>query len=80
MPTAVPPRVHAQVAARAPVAAVFRRGPASWWHVGRWDLVGGAYEPGARLRGGLYPRRGDLSAALVIRAPIRAGPARARHG
>ena len=61
VPAAVPPRLYAQVAARAPVAAVFRRGPASWWQVGRWDLVSGDYEPGAWLRGGLYPRRGDLS-------------------
>lgn len=56
-----PPRLYAMVAARAPVAAVFRRGPASWWHVGRWDLVSGDYEPGAWLAGGLYPRRCDLS-------------------
>ncbi len=40
---------------------MFRRGPSGWWHVGRWDLVSGDYEPGAWLRGGLYPRRCDLS-------------------
>lgn len=49
------------VATRAPVAVVFRRGPAGYWHIGRWDLVSGEYEPGAWLRGTLYPRRCDLS-------------------
>jgi hypothetical protein len=62
MGVAIPsPRLHVLVAARAPVAAVFRRGPSGWWHVGRWDLVAGDYEPGAWLHGGLYPRRCDLS-------------------
>ncbi|MFP2924927.1 hypothetical protein ACLESO_06860 [Pyxidicoccus sp. 3LG] len=46
----VPPRLYAMVATRAPVAAVFRRGPAGYWHVGRWDLVSGEYEPGAWAR------------------------------
>lgn len=59
--TPTPPRLYALVAARAPVAAVFRRGPSGWWHVGRWDLVSGDYAPGAWLHGGLYPRRCDLS-------------------
>ncbi len=58
---AAPPRLYAMAATRAPVAVVFRRGPASWWHVGRWDLVSGGYEPGAWLRGMLYPRRCDVS-------------------
>jgi hypothetical protein len=49
------------VATRAPVAVVFRRGPSGYWHIGRWDLVSGEYEPGAWLRGMLYPRRCDLS-------------------
>jgi hypothetical protein len=57
----VPPRIYVIVAASAPVAAVFRRGPSHWWHIGKWDLLSGSYEPGAWLRGGLYPRRCDLS-------------------
>ena len=61
MPHAPAPRLYAMVATRAPVAVVFRRGPTSWWHVGRLDLASGDYAPGAWLRGGLYPRRGDLS-------------------
>jgi hypothetical protein len=40
---------------------VFRRGPTNWSHVGRWDLAAGRYEPGAWLRGRIFPRRSDLS-------------------
>ena len=58
---AVAPRLYAQVAAGAPVALVFRRAPSRWWQLGRWDLQTGDYEPGAWLRGRLYPRRCDLS-------------------
>jgi hypothetical protein len=41
--------------------AVFRRGPTTWSQVGRWDLGEGRYEPGAWLRGRIFPRRSDLS-------------------
>lgn len=30
-------------------------------HLGRWDLAGPSYEPGAWLRGTIYPQRCDLS-------------------
>jgi hypothetical protein len=40
---------------------VFRRGPTEWSHVGRWDLEAGRYEPGAWLRGRIFPRRSDVS-------------------
>lgn len=43
------------------MVAVFRRGPTAWSHVGRWDLAEGRYEPGAWLRGRIFPRRSDLS-------------------
>lgn len=43
------------------MAAVFRRGPTNWSHVGRWDLARGRYEPGAWLAGRIFPRRSDLS-------------------
>jgi hypothetical protein len=49
------------IATAAPIVAVFRRGPAAWSHVGRWDLDALRYEPGAWLRGRLFPRRSDLS-------------------
>jgi hypothetical protein len=55
------PRIYCLPATAAPVVAVFRRGPTSWSHVGRWDLEARRYEPGAWLRGRMFPRRSDLS-------------------
>ena len=57
----VAPRIYCIAATQAPVLAVFRRGPTSWSHVGRWDLASGRYEPGAWLGGRIFPRRSDLS-------------------
>jgi hypothetical protein len=57
----VPPRIYCVPAAKAPIVAVFRRGPTSWSHVGRWDLEARRYEPGAWLGGRIFPRRSDLS-------------------
>jgi hypothetical protein len=57
----VAPRIYCIPAAAAPVVAVFLRGPTNWSHVGRWDLAAGRYEPGAWLRGRIFPRRCDLS-------------------
>jgi hypothetical protein len=57
----VAPRIYCIPAAQAPVVAVFRRGPTNWSHVGRWDLAAQRYEPGAWLRGRIFPRRSDLS-------------------
>lgn len=58
---AIPPRIYCIPATAAPVVAVLRRGPSDWSHVGRWDLAQRRYEPGAWLRGRLFPRRSDLS-------------------
>ena len=55
------PRIYCIPATQAPVVAVLRRGPTDWCHVGRWDLAQGRYEPGAWLRGRIFPRRSDLS-------------------
>ena len=55
------PRLFGIPAARAPIVAVLRRGPSEWSHVGRWDVAGGVYEPGAWIRSNLYPQRCDLS-------------------
>lgn len=57
----VAPRIYCIPATEARVAAVFRRGPTNWSHVGRWDLVKARYEPGAWLGGRIFPRRSDLS-------------------
>jgi hypothetical protein len=56
-----PPRIYCIPATKAPVVAVFRRGPSDWSHVGRWDLIQEQYEPGAWLHGRIFPRRSDLS-------------------
>ena len=55
------PRIFGIVALQAPVVAVIRRGPTDWMHVSRWDLDAPAYEPGAWLRGTIYPQRCDVS-------------------
>lgn len=57
----VPPRIYCIPATKAPIVAVFRRGPTNWSHVGRWDLAEQRYEPGAWLGGRVFPRRSDLS-------------------
>lgn len=55
------PRLFGIPATKAPVVAVLRRGPSAWFHLGRWDTEAGTYEPGAWLRGTVYPQRCDLS-------------------
>lgn len=56
------PRLFGIPAAEAPVVAVIRRGPSDWWHVGRWHVGDQpSYEPGAWVRGTIYPQRCDLS-------------------
>jgi len=57
----VQPRIYCLPATKAPIVAVFRRGPTNWSHVGRWDLAERRYDPGAWLRGRIFPRRSDLS-------------------
>jgi hypothetical protein len=57
----VPPRIYGIPALKAPIVAVFRRGPTNWSSVGRWDLEKGRYEHGAWIGGRVFPRRSDLS-------------------
>ncbi len=54
-------RIYCIPALEAPVVAVLLRGPSAWAHVGRWDLAQRRYEPGAWLRGRIFPRRSDVS-------------------
>ena len=56
-----PPRIYCIPATKAPIVAVFRRGPTDWSSVGRWDLEKGRYEHGAWVGGRIFPRRSDLS-------------------
>ena len=55
------PRLFGIPATSAPIVAVIRRGPSDWCAVGRWDIEGADYEPGAWFRGTLYPQKCDLS-------------------
>lgn len=55
------PRVFCIPATEAPVAAVLRRGPSDWVHVGAWHTATGEFEPGAWFRGVIYPQKCDLS-------------------
>ena len=55
------PRIFGIPATRAPVVAVIRRGPSDWCQIGRWDLAAPRFEPGAWLRGTIYPQKCDLS-------------------
>lgn len=61
MSARVAPRIFGIPASASPVVAILRRGPSHWCHVGRWDLADGTYEPGAWMRGTIYPQKCDLS-------------------
>jgi hypothetical protein len=54
-------RLFVITASEADVAVVFRRGPADWFHLLRWDLSTDKLESGAWFRGSMYPDRCDLS-------------------
>lgn len=55
------PRIFCIPASGAPIVGVLRRGPSAWSHLGKWDVARSVYEPGAWIRGNLYPQRCDLS-------------------
>jgi hypothetical protein len=55
------PRIFCITAPNAAVAAVIRRGPSKWCHLGRWDYRNLTYEPGQWLSGTIYPQRCELS-------------------
>jgi len=61
MPSSPACRLYVLVATHAPVALIVRRGPSTWWHLLKWDLERLSVEPGAWIRGTLYPRRSDIS-------------------
>jgi hypothetical protein len=52
-------RLHVLLAIDADIGVVFRRGPAAWWHILKWDLAKLTLERGAWLKGSLYPTRSD---------------------
>jgi hypothetical protein len=54
-------RLHVLLAKDADIGIVFRRGPAAWWHILKWDLAKFTLECGAWLKGSLYPTRSAVS-------------------
>jgi hypothetical protein len=57
----VPARIHFTVAQKAPVAVVFRRGPAKQVATLLWNLETDELSLGQWLKGRIYEMRGDLS-------------------
>ena len=57
----VAPRLFVIFAKEAREAIIFRRGPAAWYHLIRWDTKNDIFYPGAWVRGRIYPERCDLS-------------------
>jgi hypothetical protein len=55
------PRLFGIPAIEAPIVAVIRRGPSKWCQVGRWDIGEDHFEPGAWIRGTIYPQKCDVS-------------------
>jgi hypothetical protein len=60
MPTA-PCRLYVILARSAPVAVVFRRGPARWVQIVKWSTDKDTFEEGQWFHGRIYERRCDLS-------------------
>jgi hypothetical protein len=54
-------RLHVLLASDADIGVVFRRGPAAWWHILKWDLKQATLESGAWMKGSLYPTRAAVS-------------------
>ena len=57
----VPPRLFVIFAESAHEAVIFRRGPARWCHVVRWDTMHDTFFRGAWFKGRIYPEKCDLS-------------------
>jgi hypothetical protein len=56
-----PARLAVIMAAVAHEAVIFRRGPAEWFQVIRWDTRHDRFHDGAWIRGRIYPEKCDLS-------------------
>lgn len=56
-----PPRLAVILARDADEALVFRRGPAAWFQLIRWDTRHDKFDDGAWIRGRIYPEDCDLS-------------------
>ncbi|MBI3909574.1 MAG: hypothetical protein HY320_01410 [Armatimonadetes bacterium] len=56
-----PCRLYVILARKAPVAAVFRRGPSKWVQLIKWHTATDTFEQGQWFHGRIYERRSDLS-------------------
>jgi len=54
-------RLFVILARRAPVGVIFRRGPAKWTQLIRWNTATDVFEMGQWFKGALYERRCDFS-------------------
>lgn len=61
LPSPTPPRLFVIFAQDAHEAVIFRRGPARWCHVIRWNTRDDTFHGGAWLKGRIYPEKCDLS-------------------
>jgi hypothetical protein len=76
-----PCRLHVYLARRAPLGVVLRRGPAAWARLSLWHTDSDTFEHGQWIRGRVFERRSDLSAAgSLFIAFIRTTAARLRDG
>lgn len=57
----IAPRLFVIMAARAPLAVIIRRGPASWVQLVLWDTKRDRFTPGSWFRGRIYEEKCDLS-------------------
>jgi len=56
-----PPRLFVIIASEAEEAVVFRKGPADWCHIVRWDMARDTFHRGAWIKGRVYAERCDIS-------------------
>jgi hypothetical protein len=61
MTTPIAPRIFGIVARKAPIVAIFRRGPSKQVALMEWNLATNRVELGQWLKGRIYERRADLS-------------------
>jgi hypothetical protein len=56
-----PPRLFVIAASAAHEAVIFRKGPADWCHIIRWNTADDSFHRGAWIKGRIYAERCDLS-------------------
>lgn len=59
--TTLPPRLFVITASEADEAVIFRKGPADWCHIIRWNTADDSFHRGAWIKARVYAERCDLS-------------------